>query len=111
MRCQGRSERNQGRLDREFRLRNCVLCKQAEIAWTDLDMVTKTAAFKVGDYRRVTQDISDLMAVARPFDVPFRVIIKIDILTETERTTAALSVCRANPLGRLCHQDPATKPG
>src|SRR5512137_2549231 len=56
---------------------------------TDLDMVMNIAAFKVGDYRRVAQDISDVMAVARPFKVPFKVIIEIGILTETEKITAA----------------------
>jgi deoxyribose-phosphate aldolase len=56
---------------------------------TDLDMVMNIAAFKVGDYRRVAQDISDVLAVARPFKVPFKVIIEIGILTETEKITAA----------------------
>jgi len=52
-------------------------------------MWTVIAAFKVGDYRRVAQDISDVMVVARPFKVPFKVIIEIGILTETEKITAA----------------------
>jgi deoxyribose-phosphate aldolase len=56
---------------------------------TDLDMVMNIAAFKAGDYRRVAQDISDVMAVVRPFKVPFKVIIEIGILTETEKITAA----------------------
>jgi deoxyribose-phosphate aldolase len=56
---------------------------------TDLDMVMNIAAFKAGDYRRVAQDISEVMAVARPFTVPFKVIIEIGILTEAEKITAA----------------------
>ncbi len=56
---------------------------------TDLDMVMNIAAFKAGDYRRVGQDISEVMAVARPFQVPFKVIIEIGVLTETEKVTAA----------------------
>ena len=63
--------------------------KHAEITRTDRDMVINIAAFKVGDYRWVIQDISDVMAVARPFKVPFKVIIEIGILTETEKNTAA----------------------
>jgi deoxyribose-phosphate aldolase len=56
---------------------------------TDLDMVMNLAAFKAGDYRRVSQDIAEVMAVARPFKVPFKVIIEIGILTESEKVTAA----------------------
>jgi deoxyribose-phosphate aldolase len=56
---------------------------------TDLDMVMNIAAFKAGDYRRVAQDISDVLAVARPFKVPFKVIIEIGVLSETEKVTAA----------------------
>jgi deoxyribose-phosphate aldolase len=56
---------------------------------SDLDMVMNIAAFKAGDYRRVAQDVSEVMAVARPFKVPFKVIIEIGVLTESEKVTAA----------------------
>jgi deoxyribose-phosphate aldolase len=56
---------------------------------TDLDMVMNIAAFKAGDYRRVAEDISEVLAVARPFKVPFKVIIEIGVLTEAEKVTAA----------------------
>ena len=56
---------------------------------TDLDMVMNIAAFKAGDYARVARDISEVMAVARPFHVPFKVIIEIGVLTEAEKVTAA----------------------
>ncbi len=56
---------------------------------TDLDMVMNIAAFKSGDYRRVAQDISEVLAVARPFQVPFKVIIEVGVLTEAEKVTAA----------------------
>jgi deoxyribose-phosphate aldolase len=56
---------------------------------TDLDMVMNIAAFKAGDYGRVAKDISEVLAVARPFKVPFKVIIEIGVLTEPEKITAA----------------------
>jgi deoxyribose-phosphate aldolase len=56
---------------------------------TDLDMVMNISAFKQGDYARVSRDIADVMAVAKPFDVPFKVIIEIGVLTEQEKVTAA----------------------
>jgi deoxyribose-phosphate aldolase len=56
---------------------------------TDLDMVMNISAFKQGDYRRVLQDIGEIMQVARPFDVPFKVIVEIGVLTEEEKVTAA----------------------
>ncbi len=56
---------------------------------TDLDMVMNIAAFKSGDYDRVAQDISEVLGVARPFKVPFKVIIEIGVLTEAEKVTAA----------------------
>lgn len=56
---------------------------------TDLDMVMNLAAFKAGDYSRVAQDISEVLAVARPFKVPFKVIIEIGVLTEAEKVAAA----------------------
>jgi deoxyribose-phosphate aldolase len=56
---------------------------------TDLDMVMNISAFKGGDYQRVSRDIAEIMAVAEPFDVPFKVIIEIGVLTEEEKVTAA----------------------
>jgi deoxyribose-phosphate aldolase len=56
---------------------------------TDLDMVMNISAFKGGDYGRVSRDIAEIMAVAEPFDVPFKVIIEIGVLTEEEKITAA----------------------
>lgn len=70
-----------------------VKCLEAEEGLkrgaTDLDMVMNIAAFKAGDYRRVSQDIAEVMAIARPFAVPFKVIIEIGVLTETEKVIAA----------------------
>ena len=56
---------------------------------TDLDMVMNLAAFKSGEYKKVAEDIGEVMAVARPFKVPFKVIIEIGILTEAEKVAAA----------------------
>ena len=56
---------------------------------TDLDMVMNIAAFKAGDYARAARDICEVMGVARPFQVPFKVIIEIGVLTEAEKVTAA----------------------
>jgi deoxyribose-phosphate aldolase len=56
---------------------------------TDLDMVMNLGAFKAGDYKRVGEDIAAVMAVAKPFQVPFKVIIEVGILTEEEIVTAA----------------------
>jgi len=70
-----------------------VKCREAEEGLrrgaTDLDMVMNIAAFKAGDHARVAQDISEVMAVARPFKVPFKVIIEIGVLTEPEKVKAA----------------------
>ena len=55
----------------------------------DLDMVMNISAFKTCDYERVLKDIAEVMAVAEPFKVPFKVIIEIGVLTEDEKVTAA----------------------
>jgi deoxyribose-phosphate aldolase len=47
------------------------------------------AAFKQGEYTKVSEDIAAVMKVARPFQVPFKVIIEIGALTEEEKVTAA----------------------
>lgn len=62
---------------------------------TDLDMVMNLSAFKAGDYERVARDIGQVLAVARPFGVPFKVIIEIGILTETEKVNAARLVANS----------------
>jgi deoxyribose-phosphate aldolase len=56
---------------------------------SDLDMVMNLSAFKAGDHECVSQDITQVMAVAKPFNVPFKVIIEIGVLTEAEKITAA----------------------
>jgi deoxyribose-phosphate aldolase len=56
---------------------------------TDLDMVMNIAAFKNGNYAHVASDIAEVMAVARPFKVPFKVIIETGVLTDPEKVTAA----------------------
>jgi deoxyribose-phosphate aldolase len=70
-----------------------VKCLEAEEGLgrgaTDLDMVMNISAFKQGAYERVSRDISEVMSVAEPFDVPFKVIIEIGVLTEEEKATAA----------------------
>lgn len=70
-----------------------VKCVEAEEGLqrgaTDLDMVMNIAAFKAGNYQRVTQDIAEVLAVARPFSVPFKVIIEVGVLTDQEVITAA----------------------
>lgn len=70
-----------------------VKCQEAEEGLrrgaTDLDMVMNIAAFKAGDYARVSRDICEVMGVARPFQVPFKVIIETGVLTEAEKVTAA----------------------
>lgn len=70
-----------------------VKCLEAEEGLshgaTDLDMVMNIAAFKAGHYARVSRDIAEVLGVARPFRVPFKVIIETGVLTESEKVTAA----------------------
>jgi deoxyribose-phosphate aldolase len=70
-----------------------VKCTEAEQGLkrgaTDLDMVMNISAFQAGDYRSVSDDISAVMDVARPFGVPFKVIIEIGTLTDEQIVTAA----------------------
>ena len=70
-----------------------VKCTEAEEGLkrgaSDLDMVMNIAAFKQGDYRKVSEDIAAVMGVAKPFGVPFKVIIEIGLLSEEEKGTAA----------------------
>lgn len=70
-----------------------VKCTEAEEGLkrgaTDLDMVMNISAFQAGEYQRVSEDISAVMAVAKPFGVPFKVIIEIGVLTDEQIVTAA----------------------
>lgn len=70
-----------------------VKCVEAEEGLkrgaTDLDMVMNIAAFKAKAYDTVRKDIEEVLAVARPFQVPFKVIIEIGVLTDEEIVTAA----------------------
>jgi deoxyribose-phosphate aldolase len=70
-----------------------VKCTEAEEGLergaTDLDMVMNIAAFKAGDLKRVEKDIGAVLAVAKPFKVPFKVIIEIGVLTDEEKVMAA----------------------
>jgi len=76
-----------------------VKCTEAEQGLkrgaTDLDMVMNISAFKQGNYKAVSADIGEVLAVARPFNVPFKVIIEIGVLTEEEKATAARLVADA----------------
>jgi deoxyribose-phosphate aldolase len=56
---------------------------------SDLDMMMNLGAFKSGDYKKVSEDISAVLAVAKPFKVPFKVIIEVGILSDDEIVTAA----------------------
>ena len=56
---------------------------------TDLDMVMNISAFKAGDFQRVSDEIKAVMNVAAPYDVPFKVIIEIGVLTDMEIAEAS----------------------
>lgn len=70
-----------------------VKCIEAEeglsLGATDLDMVMNISAFKEGNYKRVSQDIQEVMSIAKPFHVPFKVIIEVGVLTDQEIVAAA----------------------
>ncbi len=70
-----------------------VKCTEAEQGLkrgaTDLDMVMNISAFQEGDYGRVSEDIQEVLTVARPFGVPFKVIIEVGVLTDEQIVTAA----------------------
>ncbi len=70
-----------------------VNCREAEEGLrrgaNDLDLVMNIAAFKAGDYKRVAREISEVMAVAKPFNVIFKVIIETGVLNDSEKITAA----------------------
>lgn len=70
-----------------------VKCTEAEQGLkrgaTDLDMVMNISAFQDDDYKRVSADIQEVMAVAKPFGVPFKVIIEAGVLTDSQIVTAS----------------------
>ncbi len=70
-----------------------VKCKEAEeglkLGARDLDMVMNIGALKSRDFKRVAQDIAAVAAVAKPYDIPTKVIVEVGVLTEEEKVTAA----------------------
>ncbi len=70
-----------------------VKCKEAEeglkLGARDLDMVMNISALKSRDFKRVAQDIAEVVAVAKPYDIPTKVIVEVGVLTEEEKVTAA----------------------
>ena len=76
-----------------------VKCLEAEeglrTGASDLDMMMNLSAFKSGHYDRVAEDIAAVMKVARPFRVPFKVIIEVGALTDAEIVTASKLVLKS----------------
>lgn len=70
-----------------------VKCTEAEqglkLGATDLDMVMNISAFMEGDYRAVSADIQEVRKVAKPFGIPFKVIIEAGVLSDEQIVTAA----------------------
>ena len=70
-----------------------VKCTEAqqglERGATDLDMVMNISAFLENDYSQVKSDIQAVMAVAKPYGVPFKVIIEVGVLTDPQIKNAA----------------------
>jgi len=68
-------------------------CREAEEGLergaTDLDMVMNISEFKAGNYRKVSADIGEVMKTAKPYHVPFKVIIEVGALTEEEKVSAS----------------------
>ena len=75
-----------------------VKCTEAEeglkLGATDLDMMN-LSAFKAGHYKQVADDIAAVLAVAKPFHVPFKVIIEVGALTDSEIVTASKLVAES----------------
>ncbi len=76
-----------------------VKCRETEDGLkrgaSDLDMVMNVGAFKTGDYSVVAQEIREVLDVAKPYRVPFKVIVEVGALTEEEKATAANLVADA----------------
>jgi deoxyribose-phosphate aldolase len=70
-----------------------VKCKEAEEGLKrgarDMDMVMNIGAFKSGDFKTVERDITEVVAVAKPYDIPTKVIVEVGVLSEEEKATAA----------------------
>lgn len=70
-----------------------VKCTEAEQGLkrgaTDLDMVMNISAFHEGDYAHVSADIQEVLAVAKPYGVPFKVIIEAGALTDEQIINAS----------------------
>jgi len=52
-------------------------------------MVMNISAFLEGDFRRVSEDLQEVLAVAKPFGVPFKVIIEVGALKDRQIIDAA----------------------
>jgi deoxyribose-phosphate aldolase len=76
-----------------------VKCLEAEEGLrqgaSDLDMMMNLSAFKAGHYDRVAEDIAEVLKIAKPFGVPFKVIIEVGALTDTEIVTASKLVLQS----------------
>lgn len=70
-----------------------VKCLQAEEGLergaNDVDMVMNISAFKSGNYKRTSEDISQVLAVGKPFGCCLKVIIETGALSDDEKVTAA----------------------
>lgn len=70
-----------------------VKCTEAEEGLkrgaTDLDMVMNLAAFHDGDFRTVSDDIDEVMKIAKPYGVPFKVIVEVGTLSDAQIVSAS----------------------
>jgi deoxyribose-phosphate aldolase len=70
-----------------------VKCTEAEEGLkrgaTDLDMVMNLATFHDGDFRKVSDDIDEVMKIAKPYGVPFKVIIEVGTLSDAQIVSAS----------------------
>jgi len=70
---------------------NAPFVKQAEARWAlesgavELDMVINITALKSGDHRLVAEDIRGVIAVARDYGAPVKVILETCLLTDEEK--------------------------
>lgn len=68
----------------------CTEAKEGlERGATDLDMVMNIAAFHAGEFKKVSEDVGEVMKVAKPYGVPFKVIIEVGTLTDDQIVTAS----------------------
>ena len=70
-----------------------VKCLEAEEGLkrgaNDMDMVMNISAFKSGNYKRVSEDIAQVLALAKPLGCPLKVIIETGVLSDEEKVAAA----------------------